>query len=493
MALGYTMGNDPLTAAAPVLKLGGPNAYEAWSARAKMETTQDALKQKADADAADLKERQRDAVAKQYKLDLSTPYFTHQKAFKDDRQSYQTLLAMKDQAYRADKSGTLGNPFDETDTRPGGGGSVEVAFSRQNLIEKANRSGQMGKIYEDANKYVSEHPEAVRPGTKEKIDEWISNAKNLEEGNIIPPLAGNIDLIKAMAPLAKEIQASTEARGGIDDNGAAFTMTEETVTDPQIRAMTDGMLMDPHNLDQAKYDLEIVKQNDPARYAVIQAVAKKNNMPEENAMLYDIAVDQYAYKKEGRTQGGVSSAGAGALDMQAGLDWLATITKAVHEDRYQGPTTTSKGLNPFKGEVVELETPEDMKFLRGFKLGSRTATLGSGTDAKTLKSDVSVNNISYDRKNNEWVLETVEAVGTDEKGKVVPNQKRVLVFPAKVFESNVYPTLIGENPEKIKGIGGYTKSNLVKPGFEEKRAQNMTGSKMGGGGALDIENAGELD
>jgi hypothetical protein len=303
------MEQDPLASAAPVLQ-SGPGALDIGYKRMGIEA--DAAKLAASKEAAlnKLKEAQKKRAATAFKIDAEVPFFTHKAAFAQDWKAEEDWLAQKMMDYDQGKGD---DPMDPTSKA-----GIERQFRAQQLKMKTGYSKQMGDMYVKATDYIDKNYNNLKPGTKEKLDAWISDIDNLTKGETYDPIIGNIDLNKVVQGQLKELATSTTGAAWVDPiTGESHSFQTDQIIAPQVLAGIQGVLSDHYNREQAEFDAAEIAIADPVRYKRIVELAAKNNIPVADALIFDYAAPVYTMKQHTETVGQVNEAGAGRADKSA--------------------------------------------------------------------------------------------------------------------------------------------------------------------------------
>lgn len=463
----FGKGVDALSIASPVLK-SGPSAYEVVTARMGIEGDNAKLAAAKDAEKA----KARAERGKAFDIDLGTVELPDTIAWNKKMAQEQDLYAAELQAFEEGKG-------DDPDDPRSKAGQARMA-RLQGYKQYVSNSKQKMAYGNTLLGLVRSKPHAYQPGAEEATLAWMSDPTVNETGEIIDPLEQYYDLDADLKATLGDLAASGGGNAGRDANGDVITTESEYVLPADVLGGVQLVLQNPAAGKEALRRFAALKERDPVAAENVLKVAEKNKIPAEAAMLWNEAAKVYGYSKYKETLSQQSEGGARARDMKEGVNWLAELTKSVIEGSFKGEqpilpgigTGAMGGVTPLGGIQVAQggkASEEDLKVFDGWTLQKQKAYIDVNGEMKLGDNNIVVDKVSYDRNKGEWVLYTT-TTGTKDK--------KTLRFPNEKFESDVYPTLIGENKDKIEGIGKYVNTKQVSPDFEAKNAQNMSGAQI---------------
>lgn len=317
------MGQDPLTMAAPILK-GGPGALDIGYKRMgiEAEANRQALAAKAAAEALKQKERIANQKAENWTpphVDLihSNEWLTHQ----DYREKQDAELRMNYKTLPPTDPKNLGDP-DDPKTQAG---QLRRAWKVQDAQYVAN-SLELGDAMKKDIEYVRTRPgeftnEDGSPTTENDILRAYGNTsiKGSERPNIMD---NNFQIAPWLDKRASVLGTSSYENAVLNPDGTVTTTGNEGVDLSKILAEARAAAIDDFASPALGKQLTALAENDPAGFAEVRAIAKKQNLPLVGAMAFQQLFDRAGGRKHTESQTALSDAGAGRADRMASVKEL---------------------------------------------------------------------------------------------------------------------------------------------------------------------------
>jgi len=463
-------GVDALSIAAPVLK-SGPSAYETTIARMGIEGDNAKLAAAKDAEKAKAKAER----GKAFEMDLGTVELPDTIAWNKRMADEQATYAEELQAFEEGK----GEDPDDPRSLAGQKRMARLQGYKQWVSNSKQKVAHGNTLLA----LIRANPHAYEEGAEEAVLAWMSDPNVNDTGDLIDPAEQYYDLDADLNKIMDDVAISGYQNAGRDANGDVLTTGAEYIRPEDILSGVQLVLQKPVAFNEATRRLAKIEARDPSLAAEILAISDKKKISKEAALLYKEAEPVYGYSKSTQSLSQQSEGGAGRKDYDSGVNWLAELTKSVVEGSFKGEQGAFPaigigalgGATPLKGQEIAGggKTPEEnLKVFKGWTMKKQQTYINAGGAGgkKLAPNDIVVEQVAYDRDKGEWVLSTVaSATGT----------KNTFRFANSEWESDVYPTLIAENKDKIQGIGGYVNTEQVSQNFEGKDAQNMAGAEKG--------------
>jgi len=453
-------GVDALSIATPVLK-SGPSAYETTIARMGIEGDNAKLAAAKDAEKA----KEKAARGKAFEMDLGTVELPDTIAWNKRMADEQATYAEELQAFEEGKGEDPDDPRSLAGQKRMARLQGHKQYASNSKQKMAYGNTLLGLIR--ANKH------AYADGAEEATLAWMSDPSVNDTGELIDPAEQYYNLDADLKATLGDLAASGYEKAQRDANGDVLTTGGEYIIPEDVLGGVKLVLQKPAASKEALRRFEALAQRDPKAAEQIAAVAKKNNIPAEAAMIWNEAAKVYGYSKSTQSLAQQSEGGAGRRDVEEGLNWLAEWRKGAEEGKYEGNDATNLfGISPVSGTKL----PENYKTLKGWVF-DQTEVYDQG-EGKNIKKESVIESINVDRDKEKWVIK----LDTGELREI----------PFEKFESEVIPRLGAYNKEKISGIGGYLNAakksgyfqdikgtgaeEMVKTG-NKKSAYSTTGKK----------------
>lgn len=456
---------DPNSRAATVLADGGPSALEVAYKRKgiEMDLAKNLAAQKAAKDATKVKEKVADDKAQQewMKTLPSTSKLQHSIEYA--------------KVYR-ESLGALGKIFRENGGKPREGtpGWEQMEKIKANLLQLSNNSTQM----DDWGKAALAQIEANRASgnviytsdAEPKVRAQASNYENITNG-ILGTMPKNIVDTEAMVRKAFDgYEYDVSAWENPTKTGEGIRGgTREFVPPGDLKQAAEAIGSNAVFAEEVKDRLSNPGLVPPERAKFITDEAKRLKITPAAMYALDYATGLYDHVKSTASYNDRSESGSGRKDLQEGVNWLSELTKSVLEGTFKGDE--GKG-GPLFGVGMGALDGENLRVFDGWKVdeGKVVVPARGLTPAKEVESRTLIDNVTYDRAKGEWLVHTTRTGDGKKEERNYSNEK---------WESEIYPTLIGQNKDKLEGIGKYVNTRQVSPNFEGKDAQNMTGANIG--------------
>lgn len=374
------------------------------------------------------------------------------------------------------KNGKGGDPMDLSSPE---GQWMHTQLAR--LHQMVDNSKQNEKQYESDNQWIRDHPNDYEPGTLDANAKLYADPNNMIEGKIPASLAQFFKYEDYLNANFDKVLAEKTARAGLTPEGGVSTYTATQRRDSDLLDAAMVFAAHPHApiAAQERYDAL-----PPLEQKRIADLAKAKGVTIPVATMYDYGRSHFGAKQETRGLTSPSESAAGAQNTQAGLSWVAEVSKGIEEGTYDGTQQdVFAGLDLFKHDPVKTVKQGDYYTVFNNFVLKKGKKIDPDSNQQVSNNQL-VNGIRYDPATNMYSIKVKTEDGGD-----LPTLK----VTKGQFVSEVLPEITGNNPDYIKGIGGViniTDKRYKK--FQGTGGQDVLGSKGRKSGALNLT-AGELD
>lgn len=478
---------DPMARSGGVLPSADPSALEVAMARNKQEDDLakgiQALNQKAAADAAKVKSKEKMAAQKQLtELTKGTTFMPHTEA---SAKFYNDFIAREGKRWQDFDTGTGGDPM-----QPGTQAWIDRNRDLQAWEQMQASSKQIQDKYGKVAEHVMAHKGDYALDTLERIQEDYANPQHLIDQTFPDDPVAYIDLNKAIESRFGAIKPEITAWATQDGTASG---TFEQVLLPDMQAVAEQMAVE--NPDLAAKLGETYESYTPEKKAQIQGMMKAYKITEAAAVAMDLAIAKYGAGKETQISEQVSESGYGRQKDEAVAQELIENVIGVASGAAQGKPLSEIPLSAEKAAEYAQRFPEQTRGLFDKEITSgaefytnlRDRTYNVTTDKEGKKHpEKIIGTLRYPNGDVRVVYNQVKKEGMAIKQapsitERIPAKEvwsRVGIQIAKSDDAYDLGAVEDLFEKKYVGVGG-TKGQVP-----------LTG---GGTGALDIENAGELD
>lgn len=300
---------DPLGRSGGVLPSADPSALEVAMARNKQEDELakgiQALNQKAAAEAAKLKSKEKLAAGKQLtELTKGTTFMPHTEA---SGKFYNDFIAREGKRWQDFDSGTGGDPM-----QPGTQAWIDRNRDLQAWEQMQASSKQIQDKYAAVSGHVLANKGDYASDTLERLQEDYANPQYLADGTFPDDPVAYIDLNKAVESRFGHIKPEVTAWATQDGTASG---TFEQVQFNDLKAQAEEMAV--ANPDLTAKLGETYEGYTPEKKQQIQAMMAKHKISEPAAVALDLAVAKYGAGKETEISEQVSESGAGRSEKAA--------------------------------------------------------------------------------------------------------------------------------------------------------------------------------